>query len=69
MIASTFTTIALEQLQDLSNNCTGGAHSTLILVPIIQVITGTSGKVGSHSAPPVLRGLLIGDIANKESKP
>lgn len=68
MIASTFTSIALEQLQDLSNNWTGGTLSTLILVPIIPVISGTSGNAGSQSAASIIRGLSIGDIGIKEYK-
>ncbi|MGL5640075.1 MAG: magnesium transporter [Mycoplasmoidaceae bacterium] len=68
MIASTFTSIALEQLQGLSESWTGGAFSTLILVPIIPVISGTSGNAGSQTAASIIRSLSIGDIGIKEYK-
>lgn len=68
MIASTFTSIALEQLQLLSGSWITGTLSSLVLVPIIPVISGTSGNAGSQSAASIIRGLSIGDIKISEYK-
>ncbi len=61
MIASSFTSMALEGLQEWA-----GPFSTLLLVPIIPVISGTSGNAGSQSAATIIRSLSVGEITTKD---
>lgn len=65
MIASTLTSILLQQFEVLGNDLTAGL-STILLVPLIPVLSGASGNAGSQSAASVIRSLSIGEITKKE---
>ncbi len=65
MIASTLTSVVIDQFQILGGTLTAGL-STLVLVPLIPVLTGASGNAGSQSSASVIRALSIGEITHKE---
>lgn len=65
MISATLTSIAISLFQNLGANLTAGV-STALLVPIIPVITGTSGNTGSQSFATTVRLIAIGDVTPKE---
>ncbi len=65
MISATITSFIIDRFQLLGDELTSGL-STLLLVPIIPVLTGTSGNAGSQSSASIIRALSIGDITNKE---
>lgn len=65
MISATLTSIVLDQFQFLSETLTAGI-SSLLLVPLIPVLTGTSGNAGSQASASIIRSLSIGEITNKE---
>lgn len=65
MLSATLTSIAISLFENLGNSLTAGLSSVL-LVPIIPVITGTSGNTGSQSFATVVRAIAIGDVTPKE---
>lgn len=65
MIAATLTSIVLDQFQALGAAFVQGI-STVLLVPLIPVLTGTSGNAGSQSAASIIRSLSLGEINKKE---
>ncbi len=65
MISATLTSVVINVFQNVGDEVTAGL-STLFLVPIIPVITGTSGNAGSQAAASVIRALSIGEVTNKE---
>ena len=65
MISATLTSVAISLFQNLGANLTAGV-STALLVPIIPVITGTSGNTGSQSFATTVRLIAIGDVTPKE---
>ncbi|MGL4647380.1 MAG: magnesium transporter [Mycoplasmoidaceae bacterium] len=66
MIVSSFTSMALEGLQDWGGSIISSGLSTFVLVPIIPVISGTSGNAGSQAAATIIRSLSIGEIKTKD---
>ena len=67
MISATLTSIVIDRFENWGISVTLGL-STVLLVPIIPVITGTSGNTGSQSAATVIRALAVGEITRKEYK-
>ncbi len=67
MISATLTSIVIDRFENWGISVTLGL-STILLVPIIPVITGTSGNTGSQSAATIIRALAIGEITPKEYK-
>lgn len=65
MLSATLTAFLIDKFQDLGQTLTAGL-STLVIVPIIPAMTGTSGNAGSQSAASVIRALSIGEITIKE---
>ncbi len=65
LIASTLTSVVIDLFQGWGESVTAGI-STLVLVPLIPVLTGASGNAGSQSAASVIRALSIGEITPKE---
>ncbi len=65
LIASTLTSIVIDLFQGWGESVTAGV-SSLVLVPLIPVLTGASGNAGSQSAASVIRALSIGEITPKE---
>ncbi|MGL4950237.1 MAG: magnesium transporter [Mycoplasma sp.] len=65
MISATMTSVVLDQFQNLSETLTSGI-STIILVPLLPVLTGTSGNAGSQASASIIRSLSIGEITTKE---
>lgn len=65
MISATLTSVVINVFQNVGDDITAGL-STLFLVPIIPVITGTSGNAGSQAAASVIRALSLGEVTNKE---
>ncbi|MGL4952126.1 MAG: magnesium transporter [Mycoplasma sp.] len=65
MISATMTSVVLDQFQGLSETLTSGI-STIILVPLLPVLTGTSGNAGSQASASIIRSLSIGDITHGE---
>lgn len=65
MIAATLTSIVLDQFQVLGAGLVSGI-STVLLVPLIPVLTGTSGNAGSQAAASVIRSLSLGEISRRE---
>lgn len=65
MISATLTSIVIDRFNAWGDSITAGV-STLLLVPIIPVITGTSGNAGSQSIATVVRALSIGEFSRKE---
>ncbi|MBR2651854.1 magnesium transporter [bacterium] len=67
MVSATLTSVAISLFQNLGASITAGV-STALLVPIIPVITGTSGNTGSQSFATTVRLIAIGDVTPKEYK-
>lgn len=67
MLSATLTSIAISLFEDLGSQLTAGLSSAL-LVPIIPVITGTSGNTGSQSFATIVRAISVGDVTPKEYK-
>ena len=67
MVSATLTSIVINRFQDLGDTVTVGL-STAVLVPIIPVITGTSGNTGSQAVASVIRALAVGEVTTKEYK-
>lgn len=67
MISATLTSIVIDRFENWGISATLGL-STILLVPIIPVITGTSGNTGSQSAATVIRALAVGEVTPKEYK-
>lgn len=67
MISATLTSIVINRFQNLGDVVTSGL-STAVLVPIIPVITGTSGNTGSQAVASVIRALAVGEVTPKEYK-
>ncbi|MGL4948483.1 MAG: magnesium transporter [Mycoplasma sp.] len=65
MLGATLTSVVLDQFQTLSETLTMGI-STIILVPLLPVLTGTSGNAGSQASASIIRSLSIGEITRKE---
>lgn len=65
MITATFTSFVLDKFQDLGQTLTQGL-STIMLVPLLPVLTGTSGNAGSQASASIIRSLSIGEITKKE---
>lgn len=65
MITSTITSVVLDQFQQLGETLTAGI-SSLLLVPLLPVLTGTSGNAGSQSSASIIRSLSIGEITKNE---
>ncbi|MCV3743592.1 magnesium transporter [Ureaplasma sp. ES3154-GEN] len=65
MISATITAFLISKFQDLGQVLTAGL-SSLVIVPIIPAMTGTSGNAGSQTAASVIRALSIGEITKKE---
>ncbi len=65
MISATITSFVIDRFQVLGQDLTNGL-STALLVPIIPVLTGTSGNAGSQSSASIIRALSIGDITSRE---
>lgn len=65
MISATLTSIVIDRFENWGMSVTLGL-STVLLVPIIPVITGTSGNTGSQSAATVIRALAVGEVTRKE---
>ncbi len=65
LIASTITSVVIDLFQGWGESVTAGI-SSLVLVPLIPVLTGASGNAGSQSAASVIRALSIGEITPKE---
>lgn len=65
MISATITSFIIDQFQNLGEQLTMGL-STFFLIPLIPVLTGTSGNAGSQSSASIIRALSLGDITNKE---
>ncbi|GAA5414834.1 magnesium transporter [Ureaplasma ceti] len=65
MISATLTSIVINRFQDLGDTVTAGLSSA-VLVPIIPVITGTSGNTGSQAVASVIRALAVGEVTPKE---
>jgi len=67
MIGATFTSIVIQQFQnhiDFALLATG--ITTAILIPILPVITGTTGNAGAQTSATVIRSLALGEITSKE---
>ena len=65
MIMSTLTSFVLDSFQHLGDVLTMGISTTL-LVPLLPVLTGTSGNAGSQASASIIRSLSIGEITKKE---
>ena len=65
MLSATLTSVAISLFENIGNELTAGL-SSILLVPIIPVITGTSGNTGSQSFATVVRAIAIGDVTPKE---
>lgn len=65
MISATLTSIVIDRFNAWGASMTAGL-STLLLVPIIPVITGTSGNAGSQAIATVVRALSVGEVSRKE---
>ncbi|ACI60104.1 magnesium transporter [Ureaplasma urealyticum serovar 10 str. ATCC 33699] len=65
MISATCTGFLIDKFQNVGQLVTAGL-STLVIVPIIPAMTGTSGNAGSQAAASVIRALSIGEITTKE---
>lgn len=65
MIAATLTSIVLDLFQGLGEQLTSGL-STLLLIPILPVLTGTSGNAGSQASASIIRSLSTGELTKKE---
>ncbi len=65
MISATCTGFLIDKFQDVGQLVTAGL-STLVIVPIIPAMTGTSGNAGSQAAASVIRALSVGEITLKE---
>ena len=61
MISATCTGFLIDKFQDVGQLVTAGL-STLVIVPIIPAMTGTSGNAGSQAAASVIRALSVGEI-------
>ncbi len=67
MISATLTSIVIDRFENWGMSATLGL-STILFVPIIPVITGTSGNTGSQSAATIIRSLAVGEVTPKEYK-
>ncbi len=65
MVAATFTAIIIDKFQELGNYQTFGL-SALFLVPIIPVITDTSGNAGGQASSSVIIAIAHGEVTPKE---
>lgn len=65
MISATLTSFVIERFQLLSNELTQGL-STLLIFPLIPVLTGTTGNAGAQCSASVIRSLSIGELTDKE---
>ncbi len=65
MISATLTTIVIDQFQQLGYVLTAGL-STIVLIPILPVISGSSGNAGAQSSASVIRALSVGEVTDKE---
>lgn len=65
MISATLTSIVINLFENLGASLTAGL-STILLVPIIPVITGTSGNTGSQAFATMVRSMAVGDVTPKE---
>lgn len=65
MISATLTSILITLFEQWGIRETAGL-STIILIPILPVITGTSGNTGSQSFATTIRTLAVGEVTNKE---
>lgn len=65
MITSTLTSIVLDQFQNLGEVLTAGL-SSMLLVPLLPVLTGTSGNAGSQASASIIRSLSLGEITKSE---
>lgn len=65
MISATCTGFLIDKFQNVGQLVTAGL-STLVIVPIIPAMTGTSGNAGSQAAASVIRALSVGEITLKE---
>ncbi|MCV3753864.1 magnesium transporter [Ureaplasma zalophigenitalium] len=65
LISATITSFLISKFQDIGQVWTAGL-SSLVIVPIIPAMTGTSGNAGSQTAASVIRALSIGEITKKE---
>ncbi len=61
MVAATLTSVVLDLFQGLGESWVAGL-SSILLVPLIPVLTGTSGNAGSQSAASIIRSLSLGEI-------
>lgn len=67
MFSATLTSVAISLFENLGMNLTAGL-SSILLVPIIPVITGTSGNTGSQAFATTVRAIAVGDVTPKEYK-
>lgn len=65
MISATLTSILITLFEQWGIRETAGL-STILLIPILPVITGTSGNTGSQSFATTIRTLAVGEVTNKE---
>ncbi|WP_031488858.1 magnesium transporter [Ureaplasma canigenitalium] len=65
MVSETITAFLIDQFQELGQFITAGL-STLLVAPMIPVMTGTTGNAGSQAAASVIRSLSIGEITTRE---
>lgn len=65
MISATLTSIVISLFENLGATLTAGL-SSILLVPILPVITGTSGNTGSQAFATIVRAMAVGDITPKE---
>ncbi|MDE7221890.1 MAG: magnesium transporter, partial [Ureaplasma sp.] len=65
MISATLTSILITLFEQWGIKATAGL-STILLIPILPVITGTSGNTGSQAFATTIRTLAVGEATNKE---
>lgn len=65
MVSATLTSIVISLFENLGAALTAGLSSAL-LVPIIPVITGTSGNTGSQAFATTVRAMAVGEVTPKE---
>jgi len=66
MISATLTSLIIDRFQIYAGNLIGAGLSTALLVPLIPVLTGTSGNAGSQSSAAIIRAISIGEITKKD---
>jgi magnesium transporter len=65
MISATLSSVVIELFSNYGAKVTSSV-STAMLIPIMTVISGSSGNAGSQASVTVIRGLSLGEFGSKD---